>query len=127
MLTLIIQPGEYSICRLSAGADIPANLRRAASFVSISRSADELSITCLSELAPIDCESRSDGWRCLRFDGVFDLSLTGILSSAVSPLAASQISVFAISTFDTDYILVRESDLPRAIEVLTQAGHRCRL
>ena len=67
----------------------------------------------------------SDGWRCLRFEGVFDLSLTGVLSSILSPLAASQVSVFAISTFDTDYVLVRETDLSRAIDALTQAGHRC--
>ena len=125
MLTLKIQPGEYSICRLPAGAEIPANLRRTDSFVSISRTADELSIVCLSDLAPSNCESRSDDWRCLRFNGKFDLSLTGVLSSVLSPLAASQISVFTISTFDTDYILVRGSELPRTIEVLTQAGHRC--
>jgi hypothetical protein len=77
-----------------------------------------VSVVSPTELSPRVCDARSDGWRCLRLAGVFDLSLTGILNSILTPLATARISVFTLGTFDTDYILIRAADLDRAIEVL---------
>jgi hypothetical protein len=121
-LTLTVLSEQYTICRLAAGAAVPTI---DASFVSVTRTPDELSIVCPSDRAPRDCTQRSDGWRCMRFEGPLDLALTGILASVLSPLAASQISVFAIATFDTDYILIPATDLDRAVASLAHAGIAC--
>ena len=64
------------------------------------------------------------GWRCLRLTGPLDLDLTGVLASVLTPLAAAQVSIFAIATFDTDYVLVREAQLEQAVAALRDAGHQ---
>lgn len=64
------------------------------------------------------------GWRCLKLAGPLELDLTGVLASVLQPLAAAQVSIFAIATFDTDYVLVRETQLEQAIVALRQAGHQ---
>jgi len=63
------------------------------------------------------------GWRCLRLSGSLDLDLTGVLASVLQPLAAAQVSIFAIATFDTDYVLVRAAQLEQAVAALRRAGH----
>lgn len=120
-LTLILIEGTFAICGLKPDDPLP-NLVTGASFFSITRTPDELSIACRQEAVPegIQCEP---GWRCMRVAGAMPFSLTGVLASLVIPLAEAAISVFAISTFDTDYLLVKESGLERTLSVLRAAGH----
>jgi hypothetical protein len=119
-LTLIVLPGSYAVCRLPADAAIPAWAE--GDFVGVTRTGAELSVVCREDAAPegVRCER---GWRRLRVAGELDLALVGVLASLLAPLASAGVSVFAISTFDTDYILVREQDLARATEALRTAGH----
>ena len=114
-------PGTFAICRLDRDAPIPEWAHNG--FFSITRTPDELSIICKEEIVPeqVLCEK---GWRCLQVMGPLDFALTGILASLASPLAEAGISIFAISTYDTDYFLVKE--LNRAIAVLSKAGHTMR-
>ena len=120
-LTLSILPNHFAICRLSPDVDIPVWCKNT-EFYSITRSRDELSVVCFNENVPLDVEAERD-WRALRIQGQLDFSLVGILSSLVSPLAEAEISVFAISTYDTDYVLVREKFLSQTISVLKKEGH----
>jgi hypothetical protein len=113
--------GHFAICQLAAAAAVP-EWATTGPFVSITRTDDELSIVCTERSVPegTKCER---GWRCLRVAGKMEFSVTGVLASLVSPLAEAGISVFAIATFDTDYLLVKELDLPNALAALTKAGH----
>jgi hypothetical protein len=124
-LTLSILPGVFAICKFDRDARIP-DWADSGGFVSITRTSDELSIVCPQVRVPeeINCEK---GWRCIKVEGPLDLSLTGILSSLATPLADAGIGVFAISTYDTDYLLVQSESLERAARVLSQAGHQVRL
>jgi len=121
-LTLSLLPDNYSICRLGPEADIPS-WALAGDFFSITRTEEELSLVCSQEVVPdgIQCEK---GWRCIMVGGPLDFSLTGILTSLTIPLAQAGISVLAISTFDTDYLLVKEAQVDRAVQKLLQSGHR---
>jgi hypothetical protein len=121
-LTLSVLPGRYAICRLSSEALIP-DWAGPDDFLSITRTTDELSIVCSETTVPEGAKC-DRGWRCLKVEGPLDLSLTGVLASLANPLAEARINIFAISTFDTDYLLVKEENLPRATEVLNQSGHR---
>jgi hypothetical protein len=119
-LNLSLLPSRYAICRLSREAPIP-EWASSVDFLSITRTADELSIVCLETAVPdgVKCDR---GWRCLKVAGPLDLSLTGVLASLLTPLAEAKISIFALSTFDTDYLLVKEENLQHATEVLIQSG-----
>lgn len=121
-LTLSLQPDDYSICRLGPGADIP-HWALAGDFFSITRTKEELSLVCSQEVVPahVQCER---GWRCIMVVGPLDCSLPGILASLTSSLAEAGISIFALSTFDTDYVLVKSENLEKALGKLTEAGHR---
>ncbi len=111
----------YAIVRLQPDADVPVWARNG-HFWSITRSDAELSIVCPQEDVPPDA-SAERGWCALEVAGPLDFSLTGVVSSLVAPLAEQEIPLFLISTFETDYLLVREPDLPRSVEALTSAGH----
>ncbi|WP_077618234.1 ACT domain-containing protein [Bacillus sinesaloumensis] len=92
---------------------------------SITRTDEELSIVCSSECIPmnesfIDVE---DDWKCIKVEGVLDFSLTGILSSLANPLAENNISIFAISTYNTDYLLIKSHSIEKAKVVLENEGH----
>jgi hypothetical protein len=118
-LTLIVVEGLYAVCRLDAGAALPS--WAGGRFVSISRSDDELSIVCRQEVPDgVRCERP---WRCLRVAGTLDFGLVGVLASLLVPLAAAGVSVFVTSTFDTDYLLVKDEDFERAAEALRRVGH----
>jgi hypothetical protein len=121
-LVLEIIPCRLAVCRLAPDAPLP-EWARAAEFWSITRTAEELSIVCPDSNVP-DSVNGQRGWRALKVQGPLDFSLTGILASLASPLAEAGISVFAVSTFDTDYLLVRDSSLSAAIDVLRGAGHQ---
>jgi GNAT superfamily N-acetyltransferase len=111
----------FAVCRLSGDASIPT-WAAAAGFFSITRTADELSVVCRQDVVPEDirCER---GWRCMRVEGTIPLSFVGVLASLTTPLTEAGISVFAISTFDTDYLLVKEKDLSPTVEALHRQGH----
>jgi len=119
-LTLVPLDGRFAVCRLPAGAGVPG-WAAGGPLVSITRTAEELSVVCRDEAVPdgVRCER---GWRCLRVAGVLDFSLTGVLASLLGPLAAAGVSVFVVSTFDTDYLLVKEDKWAEATEVLRRAG-----
>jgi hypothetical protein len=123
-LTLSIMPGAFAICRLDDGAAIPRWALRG-SFVSVTRTADELSIVCPQSDVPEGMQC-SRWWRCLRVEGPLDLSITGVLASLTTTLASARISLFAISTFNTDYLLVQEKNLKEALVALSSAGHNVR-
>lgn len=120
-LTLSILPDTVAICRLSQNANVP-DWALTGEFFSITKTADELSLVCNQVSIPEDVPCERD-WRCLKVEGTLDFSLTGILAALAAPLAEAKISIFAISTFDTDYLLVKENHLKNAIKVLSAAGH----
>jgi len=122
--SLSILPNNFAICRLDKGAGIP-DWALASSFFSLTRSAEELSVVCPQNLVP-ERIRRNAGWRCLKVEGPLDLSEIGVLASLTGPLAEEGISVFAVSTYDTDYLLVKKKDLKRAVTVLSQKGHQIR-
>ncbi len=121
-MILSIVPGTFAICRLSPTQDIPPWVWQRKAFLSVTYTEDELSIVCSVEVVPVDIQCERD-WVVLKVQGPLDFSLTGILSSLVSPLAAHNIAIFALSTFDTDYILLKKMALPQAKAVLEQNGH----
>jgi len=110
---------ELSVCKLDSidRADIGKDL------FFLSRTDDEISLVCPTSDVPEKVLSREDGWRAFRICGTLDFSLIGILSSITTVLADEGIGVFAISTFDTDYILVKSKDLDRAAEALSENGY----
>ena len=116
-------PGRLAIARLHPRAAVPEWARHAAPLVSVARTEDELSIVCPEEWVP-RCVQRSAGWLCLKVIGPLDLAAVGILAALVDPLRDEGISVFALSTFDTDYVLVPEVQRDHAIRALEVAGHR---
>ena len=120
-MRLTVRPGRLAISRLDAGAAVPA-WATAGSFFSVTRTAAELSVVCAETDVPdaVRCER---GWRALRVEGPLDFSLTGILAALAAPLADADIPIFALSTFDTDYLLVRAAHLDAAVETLRRAGH----
>ena len=121
--TLISLDGLFAVCRLAAETSLPAWADGpAGSFVSITRTGDELSIVCRQEFVPegIRCER---GWRVLRFAGTLDFTLVGVLASLLVPLADADVAVFVVSTFDTDYLLVKEDRLDAVLAVLRREGH----
>ena len=120
-LTLELLPDVYSICRLDPQADIPSWVLEG-DFLSITRTKNELSLVCSQERVPhvVECDK---GWRCIMVRGPLDLSLVGILASLTSSLAEVDISIFAISTYETDYLLVKVENLRRALLKLEEAGH----
>ncbi|MBY0472578.1 ACT domain-containing protein [bacterium] len=114
-------PGVYSVVCLGPQAPLPSWIP-SDGFVSITRTDEELSIVCMSSAVPAGDFSRENGWKCLKVVGPLDFALTGILSSIATPLAEAKISIFAISTFDTDYILIRQESFVQAQAVLRKAG-----
>ncbi|MBP1768074.1 MAG: amino acid-binding protein [Candidatus Aminicenantes bacterium] len=119
---LTLLPGRLMICRLGPEAAVPAWSHRGA-VQSITRTSEELSIVCAETDVPDDTKAER-GWRSFKVEGPLDLSLTGILASLAGPLADARVNIFAISTFDTDYLLVKEDMVVKAAEVLIRSGHR---
>lgn len=120
-LTLELLVGHLAICRIAPGEGIPG-WARGAGLYSITCTADEVSVVCDEADVPGDVRSEP-GWRALKVRGPLDFALTGILASIAAPLADAGVSIFAVSTFDTDYVLIREEALERAMGALAAAGH----
>jgi len=111
----------YAVLRLEPDAAIPEWAGQG-EFTSISRSADELSIVCAATNVPSSIRD-PQRWICLKLEGPFPFSLTGILLSFIQPLSDNAIPIFAVSTYDTDYVLIQEEFSEKALATLRQAGH----
>jgi uncharacterized protein len=115
-------PGSFVICRLPSDA-LPPQLAVTASFTSITRTEDELSIVCPANQAPGNAKCEAP-WICFKLEGPFPFSQTGVLASFIDPLAEHRVPIFAISTFDTDYVLVKEEHAAAALHTLQSTGHQ---
>ena len=123
-LTVVVYAEIYAVCRLDAQAAVPA-WAKGAEFISITRTASELSIVCQEDTLPAEISAERNR-RLMRIEGPLAFSLTGVLASVTAPLARAEISIFAVSTYETDYLLVSDKDLQKATEVLEAAGHPVR-
>ena len=118
-MRLQVVEGEFTVSKVSVMHEV--NL--AAPWLFIGRTDAETSVVCLSAHAPVHCLAREDGWRAFRVAGQMDFGLTGVLAGLATMLAQASVSIFALSTFDTDYILVKKENLSKALEALASAGH----
>lgn len=121
-LVLSLMPGDFAVCRLSAGTSIPSWANGSGQFVALVRTPDELCVVCAQQDVPIGIQAER-GWSLMQVRGPLDFSLVGVLASLAIPLAQAGVSIFALSTYDTDYLLVRRVDLGRAAQALARAGH----
>jgi hypothetical protein len=121
-VTLDVLPGSFAICQLTAGAAVPEWAWRS-NFSSVTRTPDELSIVCAVDDVPAGVVAQRD-YRGLMVRGPLDFSDIGIVAALASPLAAAAISIFVVSSYETDYLLVLDHHFNRAIAVLRDAGHR---
>ncbi len=122
-MTLRVLSGAFSVVRLGASEDVPVGLFSTDGFISVTKTAEEISVVCETGSMRVDGSIREErGWKLLMVEGPLDFSLTGILSSISSPIASAGISLFAISTYDTDYLLVRDHALDGATLALRRAG-----
>ena len=120
-LTLDLVPGSFAICRWAAGEPLPSWVMQGA-FFSLTRTPGELSAVCDADAVPPGVVAEGP-WSMLAVRGPLAFTLTGVLAGLATPLAAAGISIFALSTYDTDYVLVRYDHLERAVRALRQAGH----
>jgi len=120
-LHLTLLDGEFAVHRLPPEAEIPPQALSGA-FYALTRTADELSLVCPAGIS-VPGSRREGGWSALKVAGPLDFSLTGVLAGLSGALAAAGVSVFALSTFDTDFLLVKAADLPRAVTALRAAGY----
>ena len=109
----------FTVCQLDSIADADLS----AAFTFLSRTDEEVSLVCPTDHCPIGTKNRQDGWKCLRVVGVLDFSLVGILARIADCLAKAQVPLFAVSTYNTDYILVKEENFARALTVLASEGY----
>lgn len=112
-------PYDLTVCKVESIEDIDLN----AGFCFVGRTDEEISLVCVTEDAPADTVEREDGWKGFRIQGVLDFSLIGILASLSGILAENGIGIFAVSTFNTDYILVKSENFETAMKVLADAGY----
>ena len=118
-MKLKILSWPLTVCKLAGTEQV--NL--ADDFYFIGRTDEELSLVCRTEHTPSGTLEREDGWRGFRIEGTLDFSLIGILSKLSAILAENGIGIFAVSTYNTDYILVKEDNLPLAMDALSAAGY----
>lgn len=110
---------ELTICKLADEKSIDLS----EDFYFIGKTDDELSLVCESDKVPANVTDREDGWRGFRIEGLLDFSLVGILAPIAQTLAESKVGIFAVSTFNTDYILVRKENFDRAVKALRAKGY----
>jgi uncharacterized protein len=123
-LVIEVTPAEYTVLRLAEGESPPAELfgLGAGVLVSVVSAPDGVTVVCPTRNAPA-AATREDGWRVLSVRGPLDFTLTGIMAALAGELAAAGVSLFAVSTYDTDHVLVKATDLERAVKALREAGH----
>ena len=113
-------PYDLTVCKVRSAAEL--DLQK--DFYFIGRTNEEISLVCRTEDVPENTSERDDGWKGFRIRGVLDFSLIGILSKLSGILAENGIGIFAVSTFNTDYILVKENNFEKALAVLAEAGYQ---
>lgn len=119
-MKLVLLESRYAVCKLPPDAALPSWARGA--FVSLTRTPEELSVVCLENAVSKEVQ-REEGWRLLKVAGPLLFSQIGILAALTAPLAEAGVSIFVISTFNTDYLLVKDARLTEAISALEAAGH----
>lgn len=110
---------NFTVCKVTDYSEVNFNDE----FVFIGKTDDELSLVCITDKVPSNVTERDDGWKMMRVQGVLDFTLIGILSKISAILADNKISIFAVSTFNTDYILVKENVFEKAVSVLSDNGY----
>jgi hypothetical protein len=121
LLTLLDVAGWFAVCKLSPDSAVPA-WATAGDVFSVTRTVEELSVVCRQEMVPSGTQAEV-GWRCLRVAGAIPFTLVGVLASLTGPVAAAGVGVFVVSTFDTDYLFVKEAEFQAAVAALRRAGH----
>ncbi|MBM4236792.1 MAG: ACT domain-containing protein [Firmicutes bacterium] len=116
-LVLTLLPHLYGVYRLDSDAVIDFPEDPEGGFISVTRTVEELSVVCREELLPLNC-TQEKGFRLFKVEGPLDFSLTGILASLLNPLAVARIAVFTLSTYDTDYLMIKAGKLDEAISAL---------
>lgn len=125
-LPLALLPGTFAVCRLAPDARVPDWALASRPLSVVARTPDELSLLVSEASVPVDADAglvAERGWRAFVVRGPLPFHLVGILAALAQPLAGAGISIFAVSTFDTDYLLVKAADAARARAVLEEAGH----
>lgn len=125
-LNLSVTKGRLTVCQLAPDATIPVWALRKEAFCSITRTDEELSIVCVENVVPKGVKQEA-GWRMFKVEGPLDFALTGVLASLADPLAKAGISIFALSTYNTDYLLVKEAKVAEAVSALQAAGHTVKI
>ena len=110
---------NLTVCKVTSIAALDLSKE----FFFIGKTDEEISLVCMTEDVPEETIEREDGWKAFRIQGVLDFSLVGILSKISGILAENEIGIFAVSTFNTDYILVKEENFERALSILGEAGY----
>jgi putative acetyltransferase len=123
-LSLLALADTFAVCRLGSEASVPS-WATAGDFFSVTRTAEELSVVCRQEALPEGVRSEG-GWRGLRVAGTLPFATIGVLAALAAALAEAGVSVFAVSTFDTDYLLVKEAQWDQAVAALRRHGHEVR-
>jgi hypothetical protein len=121
-LVIDVAEGEYAVTRLDPGASVPSGLFSGDGLVSVTSTAAEVSVVSPVAVAPEGGRAEA-GWRLLTVRGPLEFTLTGIMAALAGALAQAGVPLFALSTFDTDHLLVRDADLDRAVVALREAGH----
>jgi hypothetical protein len=118
-LTMRVLPAELAVCQLEADGPLPAWVFHAeARFFSVMRTPEETSVVCPVDDVPPSVVTADKGWRALKVDGPLPLTMTGVTAKLTTPLASAGIPVFALSTYDTDYLLIKSEHLERAVSLL---------
>lgn len=113
---LLPYPGAFTVCKVASTSDLPP--LENGFFASVTD--EEVSLVCPTKSVPLSTTAREDGWCAFRFDGTLDFSLIGILSEAADALKEAGVSIFAVSTFNTDYIFVKEANREKAVNALSK-------
>lgn len=113
---------RYEVARLPADATLGSDWLASGPWLSMTRTADELSLVGPEGTSPPGARVEP-GWRLLRVRGALDFAMTGVLAALAAPLADAEIPIFVVSTFDTDYLLLKDDDLEAAVTVLREHGH----
>lgn len=112
-------PFDFSVCKVTDFSSLPLQ----SPYCFVGKTEEENSLVCLTQDVPANTTAREDGWKAFRVQGVLDFSLVGILAELSTLLAKHEIGLFAVSTYNTDYILVKEKNFEKALQVLADAGH----
>ena len=114
-------PENYAICSFDPETTSPDWTDRSSIF-SITKTSKEITIVCEEDLVPGACK-KNENWKCVKVEGHFDLNATGVLASLAGPLAQNKISLYVISTYDTDYVLIHAQNIDKAVSCLCEYGH----